>query len=55
MQDKPTSFPTTRPDGSPLKPITEALLERRVLGGDALRRLIAEARPGRARQPGDGR
>ena len=29
MQDKPTNFPTTRPDGSPLKPITEVLLERR--------------------------
>ncbi len=29
MQDKPTSFPTTRPDGSPLKPITGVLLERR--------------------------
>ena len=29
MQDKPTSFPTTRPDGSPLKPLTEVLLERR--------------------------
>lgn len=29
MQDKPTNFPTTRPDGEPLKPITEVLLERR--------------------------
>lgn len=29
MQDKPTNFPTTRPDGSPLKPLTEVLLERR--------------------------
>ena len=29
MQDKPTSFPTTRPDGSPLKPLPEVLLERR--------------------------
>ncbi len=29
MQDKPTSFPTTQPDGSPLKPLTEAILERR--------------------------
>ncbi len=35
--------------------VAEALLERRVLGGDALRRLIAEARPGRARQAEDGR
>lgn len=35
--------------------VAEALLERRVLGGDALRRYIAEARPGRARQPGEGR
>lgn len=29
MQDRPTNFPTTRPDGKPLKPITEVLLERR--------------------------
>ena len=29
MQDKPTDFPTTQVDGSPLKPLTEALLERR--------------------------
>ena len=29
MQDKPTNFPTTRPDGSPLKPLTEVVLERR--------------------------
>ena len=29
MQDKPTNFPTARPDGSPLKPLTEVLLERR--------------------------
>ena len=29
MQDKPTNFPTTRPDGSTLKPITDVLLERR--------------------------
>lgn len=29
MQDKPTDFPTTRPDGSPLKPLSEVLLERR--------------------------
>jgi nitroreductase len=29
MQDKPSSFPTTRPDGEPLKPLTEVLLERR--------------------------
>ncbi len=29
MQDKPTNFPTTRPDGTPLKPLTELLLDRR--------------------------
>ena len=29
MKDKPTNFPTTQPDGEPLKPITQVLLERR--------------------------
>jgi nitroreductase len=29
MQDKPASYPAKRPDGKPLKPITEVLLERR--------------------------
>lgn len=29
MQDKPTSFPTTQPDGSPLKPLPQAVVERR--------------------------
>lgn len=29
MQDKPTNYPKTQPDGSPLKPITELLLGRR--------------------------
>ncbi|HEX8071886.1 MAG TPA: nitroreductase family protein [Pyrinomonadaceae bacterium] len=29
MQDKPTNLPPTRPDGAPLKPLTEVLLERR--------------------------
>ena len=29
MQDQPTNLPTTRPDGRPLKPITQAVLERR--------------------------
>lgn len=29
MQDKPANLPATRPDGSPLKPVTEVLLERR--------------------------
>jgi nitroreductase len=29
MQDKPTSFPEKQPDGSPLKPITQVLLDRR--------------------------
>jgi nitroreductase len=29
MKDKPTNFPTTQPDGEPLKPITQLLLERR--------------------------
>jgi nitroreductase len=29
MQEKPTNYPTTQPNGEPLKPITEVLLERR--------------------------
>ena len=29
LADKPTDIPRARPDGSPLKPITEVLLERR--------------------------
>ena len=29
MDDQPTNLPATRPDGGPLKPITEVLLERR--------------------------
>ncbi len=29
MQDQPTRFPTARPDGSPLKPLTDVLLELR--------------------------
>ena len=29
LEDKPTDLPNTRPDGSPLKPINEVLLERR--------------------------
>lgn len=29
MDEPPTSFPATQPDGSPLKPITRVLLERR--------------------------
>ncbi len=29
MQDKPTNFPTTQPDGKPLKSLTEVLLDRR--------------------------
>jgi nitroreductase len=29
MQEKPTDLPNTRPDGQPLKPITEVVLERR--------------------------
>jgi nitroreductase len=29
MQDKPTNLPTTQPNGEPLKPITQVLLERR--------------------------
>ncbi|MBE7243322.1 MAG: AAA family ATPase [Actinomycetospora chiangmaiensis] len=34
--------------------VAEALLDRRVLSGDALRRFISDARPGRARQAGGG-
>jgi nitroreductase len=29
LEDRPTDYPSTQPDGSPLKPITETLLERR--------------------------
>lgn len=29
MQDKPTNLPTAQPNGEPLKPITQVLLERR--------------------------
>ncbi len=29
MQDKPTNLPTTQPNGEPLKPITDVILERR--------------------------
>lgn len=29
MQDKPQNFPTTQPDGSPLKPLAEVVLDRR--------------------------
>jgi nitroreductase len=29
MQDQPTNLPTTQPNGEPLKPITQVLLERR--------------------------
>lgn len=29
MQDKPENYPTTQPNGAPLKPITEVLLNRR--------------------------
>jgi nitroreductase len=29
MKDKPTNYPTTQPNGEPLKPITQVLLERR--------------------------
>src|SRR5437868_15477405 len=29
MKDKPTNFPTTQPNGEPLKPITQVLLDRR--------------------------
>lgn len=29
MQDKPANYPTTQPNGEPLKPITEVLLDRR--------------------------
>src|SRR5215471_11081614 len=29
MQDKPKAFPTIQPDGTPLKPIPQVLLDRR--------------------------
>jgi len=32
MQDKPKDIPTTQPNGKPVKPITEVILERRATG-----------------------
>jgi nitroreductase len=32
LRDKPTNLPQTRPDGEPLKPLTDVLLERRATG-----------------------
>ena len=62
MQDKPTNLPTTRPDGAPLKPLTEAVLERRATNQftdeevpaeylDAILQLAAQAPSGYNLQP----
>jgi hypothetical protein len=36
MQDKPTYFPTTQPDGTPLKPVIQVLLDRRATSGQTV-------------------
>jgi nitroreductase len=62
MQDKPTNLPPTQPDGAPLKPITEVLLERRATNQftdeevpteylEAILRLAAQAPSGYNLQP----
>ena len=62
LADKPTDIPRARPDGSPLKPITEVLLERRATTNftdeevpaevlDAVLRLGAQAPSGYNFQP----
>ena len=62
MQDQPRSFPTTRPDGSALKPITQVLLDRRATAHflpdevpaeylDAMLRFAAQAPSGYNLQP----
>ncbi len=62
MQDKPTNLPTTRPDGAPLKPLPEVMLERRATVQftdeevpaeylDAILRLGAQAPSGYNLQP----
>ena len=62
MQDKPTNLPTTRPDGEPLKPLLEAVLERRATTQftdeevpaeylDAILQLAAQAPSGYNLQP----
>lgn len=33
LSEKPSNFPTTQPDGAPLKPITQVLLDRRATRG----------------------
>ena len=62
MQDKPANVPQTQPDGSPLKPITQVLLERRATSNftdepvpeeylDAILRLGTQAPSGYNLQP----
>src|SRR5256885_15759012 len=63
MQDQPTNIPTTQPDGKPLKPITEVILNRRATSHfkteeevpaeilDAILRLGAQAPSGYNLQP----
>ena len=62
LEDKPTNYPTTRPDGSPLKPVTDVLLERRATNSftdeevpeeylDAILRFGAQAPSGYNLQP----
>ena len=62
LEDRPTNLPTARPDGSPLKPVTDLLLERRATNGftdevvpdeylEAILRLAAQAPSGYNFQP----
>ncbi len=62
MEDKPTSLPQARPDGRPLKPLTEVLIERRATNSftdeevpaeylNAILRLAAQAPSGYNLQP----
>jgi nitroreductase len=62
MQDKPQHLPTTQPDGQPLKPLTEVVLERRATNQflpdevpeeylNAILRLAAQAPSGYNLQP----
>jgi len=48
MSEKPSNFPVTQPDGSPLKPITQVLLDRRAaLLAVGLAEQTVKAYPGR--------
>lgn len=62
LEEKPTELPSTRPDGAPLKPLTETILDRRATNNftdeevpdeylDAILRLGAQAPSGYNFQP----